>query len=299
MKQGRFRVRLAFTLIELLVVIAIIAILIGLLVPAVQKVREAANRMSCGNNLKQIGLACHNYHDVNGFLPYSRYKARDTWAALILPYMEQDNLRKIWVAGQTYFQQSATARLTPVKSYYCPSRRSATSSPAASISGDFADGSTLHVPGVLGDYACAINDFDYSDYPSPRANGRAEANGAFISRWTDTDPTRNFASVIDGLSNTIFFGEKHVQLGSFGVGKGSGGDGSVYNGNRGSHMRAAHVGLALSPTANESGNFGSSHSGICQFTLGDGSVRTLANSVPLSTLKLLVNIRDGQSIPNY
>jgi prepilin-type N-terminal cleavage/methylation domain-containing protein len=311
--------RPGFTLIELLVVIAIIGVLISLLLPAVQKVREAASRMQCANNLKQIGLACHSYHDVYRKLPPARTNTDGgpTWAFLLLPYLEQDNLYRQWDIHRSYYDPGLPDfRKTQVKLFYCPSRRA-----PPQVSVETADGDVnyenhypndLPVPGALGDYACSVGDNVDGRYNTE------DANGAFVvaeHKYAASPPSRSdppwlmlswvshtdFASITDGLSNTIFIGEKHVPLGKFGTRDG-GGDSSIYNDDHpGTNQRIAgpHNLLARTPTEAYNIQFGSYHTGVCQFVLGDGSVRPIAVSVSGTTLSRLSVRNDGQVVPDF
>jgi prepilin-type N-terminal cleavage/methylation domain-containing protein/prepilin-type processing-associated H-X9-DG protein len=280
----------AFTLIELLVVIAIISIMIGMLLPAVQKAREAASRMSCSNNLKQLGLAMHNYEGAIGRLPPSRYNVGSaTWAVMILPQIEQDNVYRQWNVSWPYYAQNTTARLAPVRSYFCPSRRTAQDTYAGSINGDIPsnpDWGTSHRPGALGDYAVVV---DRSGYDSPVTAG-VGTGGAFQLgngiRLTDFP---------DGLSNTFLIGEKHIPESKNGYGWW---DCSSYNGDyyQCSARTASRQYPITTNPKDTAWKFGSRHSQVVLFCFADGHVQNMPEFTDPYVLELLTQRNDGQVV---
>ncbi len=303
--------RAGFTLIELLVVIAIIAILIALLVPAVQKVREAAARTQCSNNLKQIGLGFHNYHDTFNSFPPARLDADGgaTWCVLILPFIEQDNLFKHWNLKEPYYFQKQEAVQTQVATYYCPARRSAEDNLLSKSELPGGGYSAPNIPGALGDYAVCDGDNSAGHEYNTDVSQRCRHFGPLSTCMLEMGPfsihdwrsLTSFAAIVDGTSNTFLAGEKHVVLGQFGVGGDTGqGDGSIYNGDPENQHAARIAGpsnpLAISPTDSYRYNFGNWHQDICQFVMCDGSVKSISTHIDLQNYRRLGVRNDGEAI---
>lgn len=314
---GRIRFRSGFTLVELLVVIAIIGILIALLLPAVQAAREAARRSQCSNNLKQIGLALHNYHDTykslpagytlpsnykNDFdLPNDRYGLW-SWGAAILPFVEQQALydqidptrnRLYDILGNATLR---TLMQQPVPAFRCPSDNGPESANVDVRKLDDAGGNPRHV--ATSNYV-AVN----RTHQPRRVPNNGTAGAFYQDSWT------KFRDVTDGLSNVLFIGERRWKIQTrtpnagtvFGVNGGSQDtDFGVANAH-GSGRRHLNC-----PEANEcKKSFMSPHPGGVQFTLGDGSVRFISETIEHSTdnsgqvnsmLEYLICIDDGNPV---
>jgi prepilin-type N-terminal cleavage/methylation domain-containing protein/prepilin-type processing-associated H-X9-DG protein len=321
------RQRFAFTLVELLVVIAIIAVLIGLLLPAVQKVREAASRIACANNLKQIGLAVHHFHDVNQCLPPSRLDKFGgvAWTVLILPYIEQGAFASRWDWRRWYYDQGTSVtdgdsiRAIRVPIFFCPTRRTANDAPATSVTGDTPDisfpGSRQHYAGALGDYACSVGNNMDLDFFGNGGNGAMVLSKQPPAYTVSSSPPRlgqwksqtQFASITDGLTNTLLIGEKYVKAGTFGINVPNDiganfGDGSIYNGDHPWVIsRVAGIGSPLAKNTGDAfiSQFGSWHPGVCQFVMADGSVRVVPDTISPTVLGYLSQRDDGHAVGDF
>jgi len=332
-------VRRGFTLVELLVVIAIIGVMVGLLLPAVQAAREAARRMSCSNNMKQLGLALHNYHSTHEKFPYSvlnggsieagtarpgdlRIRNHRGWL-MLLPFIEQQGLYDLAdfrLATGAYVRAPAGTLSgprpgelgnrndevvsTPVSSFLCPSdpnptNYATTTSPNYSIS----PGTTV----LQG----AFTNYDFS----------VRRTSSSAALWTAEDPatrplfghdaSSKFRDIVDGTSNVIALGET-LRLTWDGVSQtwgyakwvGHGVDVAYFTGMNWNFC----CGWDATPNVRQPvlkqrlGNWstvGSMHPGGAQFTLGDGSVRFISESIELVTLQRLARIADGQPLGEF
>jgi prepilin-type N-terminal cleavage/methylation domain-containing protein/prepilin-type processing-associated H-X9-DG protein len=324
----------AFTLIELLVVIAIIGILIALLLPAVQKVRGAAARVQCSNNLKQIGLALHNYHDAYGTLPSAHYETcppgtktghhdgclyYSGWAIDILPFIEQDNLYRMYdKTAPNLSPENAAVVKMQVKVFTCPSDTRAgmillpeTIPPDGNVQKDpfipYMTGSYKVMTGV-GHPSNSDTFGGFWDEVQDANKYFAAGKGAFHGDGYSGLQPESLASITDGTSNTIFAGERHTTThptrGPFWADTFN-----LYN------SGAAYLGINtiyLQPDYDACANlhgynanyckygWGSLHAGgNINFLFGDGHVRGIPATIDNNIFAALASIAGGEVVPDF
>ncbi len=298
----------AFTLVELLVVIAIIGVLVALLLPAVQAAREAARRMQCGNNLKQVGLALHNYHDTFLAFPPAAVKEKFddgsgsaqalVWSGSILPFIEQKNMFDS-IVGMGFginWADDGTNELilrTKMPAYQCPS------SPDSNQPWDDGNATARHrasygcvTTGTVGyDIANRTTNGEVKHHMDDGKNEHSRWNGPFRMQ----NLTTTFADITDGASNTLFIGERYRNKATnrnfIYIGTPHGQDEHArWSGSTGIQLNSLDTG-----TAGFAG-FHSAHPGGAQFALGDGSVKMLNENIDRYIYACLGTRNGGEAV---
>ena len=310
------RHRDAFTLIELLVVIAIIAVLIGLLVPAVQKVREAANRMQCANNLKQIGLACQSHHDSKGTFPPGGItegyccatQSKTNWAIEILPFIEMDSIYKRY--DQNSFNEAAAnqfVREQPIKTYNCPSDASA----GGNVLTRPASGPGSGLNYMPSSYRAVSGRANITAPLGWWDNGEGLAlpatyKGAMHTVWAAQGLTpERMSNITDGTSNTLLVGEYQTKntadrrtfwayaYTSYASSSVHPASHTYLNDFARCEAISAQQGLDNRPCRRA---FGSFHSGGSNWAVCDGSVRFIPETVDMNMLSNMATMSGGEVV---
>ncbi|TWU20474.1 hypothetical protein Pla52o_43520 [Novipirellula galeiformis] len=301
--------RNGFTLVELLVVIAIIGVLVGLLLPAVQAAREAARRMQCSNNLKQVSLAMHNYHDSFGSFPAGAWGwGWGTWVVATLPYIEQGSLYELYDHGKKYDIPDTSGRYSSTTNRQVTEQRLSAHTCPSDIPGTYSE-MPLH------NYGANFGNTDYAQ--AANLNGVVHGGAPFrVVNNGDQDIFKKFRDVIDGTSNTFLFGEILQGLASNDLrGMSWWGINSnfttylppntslpdrLHTTSYFTNQPEMNLPCAVSTTTDPTMFAARSrHPGGVQVGLCDGSVRFITDSINLNTYRALSTTQGGEVVGEY